>query len=131
MSEEIKVYDNNSINGNISYAEDVIATIAGVAALEIPGIVGMSGGIKGDITELLGKKNLTKGIKVEVGKEEASIVINVVVEYGIELHNTACKVQENVKKAVETMTGLHVVEVNVNIQGVSVAKDEGQTAKLK
>jgi len=131
MSEEIKVYDNNSNNGNISYAEDVIATIAGVAALEIPGIVGMSGGIKGDITELLGKKNLTKGIKVEVGKEEASIVINVVVEYGIELHNTACKVQENVKKAVETMTGLHVVEVNVNIQGVSVAKDEGQTAKLK
>lgn len=131
MSEEIKVYDNNSNSGNISYADDVIATIAGVAALEIPGIVGMSGGIKGDITELLGKKNLTKGIKVEVGKEEASIVINVVVEYGIELHNTACKVQENVKKAVETMTGLHVVEVNVNIQGVSVAKDEGQTAKLK
>ena len=131
MSDQIKVYDSSSNNGNISYAEDVIATIAGVAALEIPGIVGMSGGIKGGITELLGKKNLTKGIKVEVGKEETAIDINVVVEYGVELHNTAGKVQENVKKAVETMTGLHVVEVNVNIQGVSVAKDENQPAKIK
>lgn len=131
MSDQIKVYDSNSNTGNISYAEDVIATIAGVAALEIPGIVGMSGGIKDGITELLGKKNLAKGIKVEVGKEETAIDLNVVVEYGIELHNAACKVQENVKKAVETMTGLHVVEVNVNIQGVSVAKDENQPAKIK
>ena len=129
MSDQIKIYDNNSNNGSISYAEDVIATIAGVSAIEIQGVVGMSGGISGGITELLGKKNLTKGIKVNVGKEEATIDINIVMEYGCEIHNVASKIQENVKKSVETMTGLRVVEVNVNVQGVNVKQDNNQSLK--
>ena len=84
------------------------------------------------ITEMLGKKNLTKGVKVEVGTQEAAIDLNIVVEYGSELHKVAEAVQENVKKAVETMTGLQVVEVNVNILGVNVKAEDGNSVqKLK
>ena len=92
----------------------------------------MSGGISSGITEMLGKKNLTKGVKVEVGTQEAAIDLNIVVEYGSELHKVAEAVQENVKKAVETMTGLQVVEVNVNILGVNVKAEDGNSVqKLK
>ena len=132
MADEITVYDSNTNNGTVTYANDVIATIAGVAATEVSGVAGMSGGISSGITEMLGKKNLTKGVKVEVGTQEAAIDLNIVVEYGSELHKVAEAVQENVKKAVETMTGLQVVEVNVNILGVKVKAEDGNSVqKLK
>lgn len=132
MADEITVYDSNTNNGTVTYANDVIATIAGVAATEVSGVAGMSGGISSGITEMLGKKNLTKGVKVEVGTQEAAIDLNIVVEYGSELHKVAEAVQENVKKAVETMTGLQVVEVNVNILGVNVkSEDSNSMQKLK
>ena len=132
MADEITVYDSNTNNGTVTYANDVIATIAGVAATEVSGVAGMSGGISSGITEMLGKKNLTKGVKVEVGTQEAAIDLNIVVEYGRELHKVAEAVQENVKKAVETMTGLQVVEVNVNILGVNVKAEDGNSVqKLK
>ena len=132
MADEITVYDSNTNNGTVTYANDVIATIAGVAATEVSGVAGMSGGISSGITEMLGKKNLTKGVKVEVGTQEAAIDLNIVVEYGSELQKVAEAVQENVKKAVETMTGLQVVEVNVNILGVNVKAEDGNSVqKLK
>lgn len=132
MADEITVYDSNTNNGTVTYANDVIATIAGVAATEVSGVAGMSGGISSGITEMLGKKNLTKGVKVEVGTQEAAIDLNIVVEYGSEMHKVAEAVQENVKKAVETMTGLQVVEVNVNILGVNVKAEDGNSVqKLK
>lgn len=132
MADEITVYDSNTNNGTVTYANDVIATIAGVAATEVSGVAGMSGGISSGITEMLGKKNLTKGVKVEVGTQEAAIDLNIVVEYGSELHKVAEAVQENVKKAVGTMTGLQVVEVNVNILGVNVKAEDGNSVqKLK
>ena len=132
MADEITVYDSNTNNGTVTYANDVIATIAGVAATEVSGVAGMSGGISSGITEMLGKKNLTKGVKVEVGTQEAAIDLNIVVEYGSELHKVAEAVQENVKKAVETMTGLQVVEVNANILGVNVKAEDGNSVqKLK
>lgn len=132
MADEITVYDSNTNNGTVTYANDVIATIAGVAATEVSGVAGMSGGISSGITEMLGKKNLTKGVKVEVGTQEAAIDLNIVVEYGSELHKVAEAVQENVKKAVEIMTGLQVVEVNVNILGVNVKAEDGNSVqKLK
>ena len=132
--------ENNEINyieeaankaGTISYANDVIAIIAGLAATEIPGISGMSGGISSGIAELLGRNNLTKGVKVEVGTEETAIDLNVIVDYGVQIHKVAVEVQENVKKAVETMTGLHVVEVNVYVQGVNVAQEPKDVPRLK
>ena len=86
----------------------------------------MSGGITGDITEMLGMKNLSKGVKVEVGEKEAAIDIYIIVEYGYKISEVASKVQQNVKDAVETMTGLKVVEVNVNVQGVNIPKEESK-----
>ena len=80
----------------------------------------MSGGFAGGISEVLsGKKNLSKGIKVETGEKETKIDVNIIVEYGVRIPDVAFEIQNKVKKAVESMTGLKVVEVNVHIQGVS------------
>lgn len=116
-------------NGSISFANDVVATIAGLATIEVEGVAGMSGGFSGGLAELLGRKNLTKGVKVEIGKEECAIDLYIVVDYGIEIPVISEKIQVNVKKAVETMTGLRAVETNIHIQGVRVVKettDEGK-----
>ncbi len=83
----------------------------------------MSGGFSEGLAELLGRKNLTKGVKVEVGKEECAIDVFIVVKYGTQVPVISAKIQENVKKAVETMTGLKVVETNVHVQGVHIEKE--------
>ena len=108
--------------GTIKYATEVIAIIAGVAAGEVDGIAGMvtSGGI-GDIISR--NRNITRGIKVEMGGEEVSIDIYAIVEYGQPIQKVALEVQENVRKAIESMTGLHVVKVDVHVQGVSFEKE--------
>lgn len=115
--------DENIEHGTVKISDDVVAIIAGVAATEIDGVAGMSGGITGGITEMLGMKNLSKGVKVEVGDKEAAIDIYIIVEYGSNISELGEKVQQNVKNSVETMTGLNVVEVNVYIQGVNIPKD--------
>lgn len=107
-------------NGTITFASEVIATIAGLAAIDIKGVAGMSGGFADGFVELLGRKNLTKGIKVEVGKEEVAVDIAIVVDYGVPIPEVADNIQTSVIKAIETMTGLKVVEVNINVQGIKV-----------
>ena len=85
----------------------------------------MAGGFAGGITEVLsGKKNLAKGIKVEVGDKDTKIDVNIIVEYGVRIPDVAFEIQNRVKKAVETMTGLNVVEVNVHVQGVNTEEKE-------
>jgi len=116
-------------NGSISFANDVVATIAGLATIEIEGVAGMSGGFSGGLAELLGLKNLTKGVKVEVGREECAIDLFVVVNYGVGIPTMCEKIQANVKKAVETMTGLRAVEINVHIQGVRIVKETPDDTK--
>ncbi len=107
-------------NKGIKIADDVVAVIAGVAVSEVPGVFGMAGGFAGGITEVLsGKKNLSKGIKVEVGEKETKIDVNIIVEYGTRIPEVAFEIQNRVKKAVETMTGLKVIETNVHVQGVN------------
>jgi len=110
-------------HGKITFANEVVAIIAGLAASEIEGVAAMSGGIAGGIVEKLGRKNLSKGVKVEVGEKDTAIDLYIVVEYGARIPEIAWKIQENVKKAVETMTGLNVVEVNIHVQGVNFEKD--------
>lgn len=105
--------------GAIRIANEVVAVIAGLAATEIEGLAGMSGGIAGGIAEMLGRKNLARGVKVEVGEREAAVDLFVIVEFGVRIPDVALQVQENVKQAIESMTGLKVIEVNVHIQGVS------------
>ncbi|NLY39626.1 MAG: Asp23/Gls24 family envelope stress response protein [Firmicutes bacterium] len=116
-SEEVRSLPSDL--GAIRIADDVVAVIAGLAAVEVEGVAAMSGGIAGGIAEVLGRRNLAKGVKVEVGSEEAKIDIFIIVKYGIRIPDVAWEIQENVKRAVERMTGLNVLQVNVHVQGVS------------
>ncbi len=118
------IEDSKTKVGSIKIADEVVGIIAGLAASETAGIAGMSGGVVGGIAELLGRKNLSKGVKVEVGEKEAAIDLFVVVEFGSKINEVARVVQENVKSAVENMTGLKVVEINVHVQGVIFQKEE-------
>jgi uncharacterized alkaline shock family protein YloU len=104
--------------GNIRISDDVVATIAGLAAVETSGVTAMSGGISEGLAKRLSGKNVQKGVSVEVGQTEAAIDLRVIVTYGIQIHEVCQQLQENVKEAVENMTGLTVVEVNVKVEGV-------------
>ncbi len=110
--------------GELRIANEVVGVIAGLAATEVEGVAGISGGLAGGIAEMLGRRNLSKGVKVEVGEEQAAIDLFVVVEYGVRIPDVAWKIQENVKRAIEGMTGLEVVEVNVHVQGVNFPQAE-------
>lgn len=113
---------NNAL-GTIRIADEVVSIIAGLAATEVDGVVGMSGGIAGGIAEILGRKNFSKGVKVEVGEKEAAIDLYIIVKYGSRIPDVALSVQEGVKSAIENMTGLSTVEVNVHVQGVGFPED--------
>lgn len=116
--------EKNFEGSSVKISNDVIAIIAGVAASEVEGLVGMSStGFTGGLSEMLGMKNLSKGIRVEVEKDEVTIDIAITVEYGVKLSEVGRKVQKSVKDGVENMTGLKVVAVNVNIQDVSFPKE--------
>lgn len=115
--------ESNQI-GQIQIADGVIAIIAGLAATEVEGIAGMAGSFTGGIAEILGKKNLSKGVKVEVGESEVSIDLFLVVKFGVKIPEVALAVQKKVKNAVETMTGLSVIEINLHITGVHFDKNK-------
>ncbi|MDN5365469.1 MAG: hypothetical protein PWP44_672 [Thermacetogenium sp.] len=117
--------------GAIRIANEVVAVIAGLAATEVEGLAGMSGGIAGGIAEMLGRKNLSRGVKVEVGEREAAVDLYVIVEFGVQIPEVAMRVQENVKQAIESMTGLKVVEVNVHVQGVSFPEAAQEEQRVK
>ena len=115
LEQEIKTEDEG-----IQISNDVVAVIAGVAVSEVQGVSGMSGGFAGGITEVLsGKKNLAKGIKVEIDDSKVKIDVNIIVEYGSRIPDVAFEIQNRVKKSVENMTGVKVEEVNVHVQGVN------------
>lgn len=115
----------------IKIASEVITIIAGIASSEVEGVTSMSGGIADGIASMLGKKNLTKGIKVEAGEKETSIELSIVVQYGCKIHEVAREVQKKVREAVEWMTGLIVVEVIVNVLGVNIEKEQEERTVQK
>lgn len=108
-------------SSNITYNSEVVAIIAGLAANEVEGIAGMCS-VSGSIMSK--NRNVTKGVKVEVGTEEVAVDLYVIVEYGIPIQRAAGEAQENVRKAIESMTGLHVVRVDVHVQSVSFEQDK-------
>ena len=111
---------NMDPSSSITYADEVIAIIAGLAASEVEGVAGMvsvNSGLKGK------NKNITRGVKVEVGTEEVSVDLYLNVEYGTPIQRASHDAQESVKKAIESMTGLHVVRVDVHVMGVSFEKE--------
>lgn len=117
-------FEEDGEAGVIRISDEVVAIIAGIAATEVEGVVGMSGGFVGGISEMLGKRNLSKGVRVEVGDRETAIDVYIIVEYGVRIPKIAQLVQENVKQAVESMTGLDVVQVNIHVQGVAFPGDD-------
>ena len=125
------VIDKASKLGSIRIADEVVSIIAGLAAVEIDGIAGMSGGIVGGIAEMLGRKNFAKGVKVEVGEKEAAVDLYIIVKYGARIPDVAIAAQENVKQAIESMTGLDVVEVNVHVQGVGFPEKPKETEEVR
>ena len=119
MEENVQEDINEIEENGIKIADDVIATIAGKAAMEVKGVYSMSGGFAGGISEVFGKKNYTKGIKVDNNEKGLKIDVNIIVEYGARIPDVAYEIQNRVKKSIENMTGLNVEEVNVHIQGVN------------
>lgn len=129
LNDEVFI-ENGETENTIKIADDVVAVIAGKAVTDVQGVYSMAGGIAGGISEVLsGKKNFSKGIKVEVGEKETKIDVNIIVEYGSRIPDIAFEIQNRVKKAVENMTGLKVVEVNVHVQGVKTIGDDNTTVE--
>ena len=125
-NKEIEVNDEILVEGNdtVKIANEAVATYAGIAVSEVSGVYVMAGGFAGITEALSGKKNLAKGIKVDVGEKDARIDVNIIVEYGARIPEVAFEIQTRVKKSVENMTGLKVVEVNVHVQGVHAVTAE-------
>lgn len=117
MSEQLKQQNRED---KIRISEEVIATIAGIAASEIENVASMSGGFVDGIAGMLGRKTPGKGIKVEMKEDQVTIDLAVVMQYGCKIHEVARQMQKRVREAVEDMTGLEVLNINVSVLGVSL-----------
>ena len=125
-------------NGSVVFATDVIATIAGLAATEVEGVASMAGTAGGSsLADIFTRKNqssksLTKGVRVDLGENNAvTIHLTIVVDYGSPIPEVAGNIQENVKKAIETMSGLTVSSVDVHVQGVSFEREQRSAAEIE
>jgi uncharacterized alkaline shock family protein YloU len=118
--EEKDFEDRGSENISIRISDEVIASIASVAAAQVEGVSAMSGNLVNDIGDVfLGKKSGGKGVRVSSGQDEVELDLYINVKYGARIPEVAYRVQENVKKSVEGMTDLKVSRVNIHIQGIS------------
>ena len=114
----------NGNMGQVQIADEVVAIIAGLAATEVEGVASMAGNITNELVSKLGKKSLSKGIRVKV--EDGIVNVNVALNmaYGYSVPKTCKKVQEKVKAAIENMTGLEVEKVDIQIANVSISKEK-------
>ena len=108
--------------GEVQIADEVVAIIAGLAATEVEGVAYMAGNITNELVGKLGMKNLSKGVKVDVLDTSVSVDLTLTMEYGYSIPEVSAQVQERVKSAIENMTGLSVIDVNVKIAGVNIDK---------
>lgn len=111
------VYEKDTI-GEVKIADEVIAIIAGISATEVEGVDSMVGGLRGEIISRMGLKNLSKGVKIEIAEEHVSVDLTLNIKYGYSIPEVSSKVQDKVSQAIENMTGLHVLDVNIKIAGV-------------
>ena len=114
-----KLYEKDKI-GEVQIADDVVAIIAGLAATEVEGVDSMAGNITNELVAKLGMKNLSKGVKVELTEEHVSVELSLNIKYGYSIPTVSEKVQEKVQNAIENMTGLTVLDVNIRIAGVAL-----------
>lgn len=109
--------------GTVNISEEVVAAIAALAVSEVEGVYGLSSSFTADLAQLLGKKNMSKGVKLSIEENVVTVECFVVINYGVEIPVVAGNIQDNVISAVESMTGLKVAAVNVDICGISAAKE--------
>ena len=123
MSEENrsthKLYEKEKI-GEVQIADEVVAIIAGLAATEVEGVDSMAGNITNELVGKLGMKNLSKGVKVEVTEEHVSVDLSLNIQFGYNIPKVSETVQDKVRTAIENMTGLTVLDVNIKIAGVNM-----------
>ena len=118
-----KVYEKDKI-GEVRIADEVVAIIAGLAATEVEGVDSMAGNITNELVGKLGMKNLSKGVKVDVTEEHVSVDLSLNLQYGYNIPDVSERVQDRVKSAIENMTGLTVLDVNIRIAGVNLAEEK-------
>ena len=118
-----KLYEKDRV-GEVQIADEVVAIIAGLAATEVEGVDSMAGNITNELVGKLGMKNLSKGVKISMTEDHVSVDLSLNMKYGYSIPAVSEKVQDKVKSAIENMTGLMVLEVNIKIAGV--AMDEGK-----
>ena len=107
--------------GEVKIADEVVAMIAGLADTEVEGVDSMAGNITNELVGKLGMKNLNRGVKISVDDDHVSVELSLNMKYGYSIPDVSEKVQERVRTAIETMTGLTVLEVNIKIAGVSMS----------
>ena len=110
--------------GEVQIADEVVATIAGLAATEVEGVASMAGNITNELIGKLGVKNLSKGVKVLVTDRSVDVDLALNIEYGYSIMKVSEKVQDRVKSAIENMTGLEVAMVNIRIVNVNMGKED-------
>ena len=119
MSDSKEYVSRSDELGNIHISEEVLAAISAAAALEVEGVSSLAANLGSDIAELLGKKNLAKGVRVKLEDEKVEVDLSVLMSYGHTIPEMGKAVQEAVKTALESMTGLEVSAVNVNVGGIT------------
>ncbi len=123
---EVHTYklENDEQFGEVSIADEVVAIIAGLAASEVEGVASMAGNVTRDLINKLSLKSLSKGVKITVEDKVVSVDLAINISYGYNVPETSARIQEKVKTAIETMTGLTVSEVNVKIVNVQLENEE-------
>ena len=115
------LFDNSD---SMMITDEAIAVMAGVAASEVRGVSGMSGGFAGGIAEVFGRRNLSKGVKVVTKNDTTTVDLYVIVKYGYRIPDLAYEIQETVKSTIENLSGIEVDSVNIHIQGIDYSEDK-------
>ena len=124
MDKSTYVLENGEGFGTVKIANDVVAMIAGLAATEVSGVSAMVGNITNEFMGKVGMKKQPKGVKVDIIDKTVSVELAVNLDYGFNIPTTCSKVQEKVKSAIETMTGLEVADVNIRIVGINMTDNK-------
>lgn len=123
MEKSFQTIHENEDLGEVKIADEVVAVIAGLAATETEGVSSMAGNITNEIVAKLGMKNLSKGVRVAVGEEGVIVDLSLSVRYGYSIKEVSKNVQEKVSGAIETMTGLSVLKVNIRVANLVITEE--------
>ena len=122
MSENMTIdMEKDQDKGQITYANEVISTIVSVATTEVEGISGIVGATS--MSGIIGKGRTPRGVRVDMDGQDVNVDVSVTVDYGMPIQKVGRNAQENVRKSIESMTGLHVEKVDLHVVGVSFEKE--------